>query len=91
MCGSPDGRRLAYASANGTLSITGLSRSPSDTRVLSAVDAARGVVQWSPDGRWIAFSRSGQGLVIARSDANTIDWVLDDRGSGPRWRPARGE
>ena len=88
---SPEGRRVAYASAGRTLKIVGFGRIPPDTRVLSAVDAERGAAQWSPDGRWIAFSRPGQGLIIARSDAYTIDWVLDERGSGPRWRPTRGE
>jgi hypothetical protein len=88
---SPDGRQLAYVGANGTLTVATFGDTAVASRARGTADADRGTLQWSPDGRWLAFNRTGRGLIIADSTSQAPDWVLDDGGSTPRWRPSRAE
>lgn len=40
---------------------------------------------WSPDGRWLAFTRNGQ-VMVARPDGTEVR-LLDTEGAGPMWSP----
>lgn len=88
---SPDGWQLAYVGASGTVTVATFGTAPVTARALGTADPDRGALQWSPDGRWLAFNRTGRGLILADSNAPSLEWVLDDGGSTPRWRPIRAE
>ncbi|HEX5502398.1 MAG TPA: hypothetical protein VFW96_07220 [Thermomicrobiales bacterium] len=97
---SPDGGRLAWKTWNGAVS-TGVRVydlaggglfavgeptyfGPPDW--YSAEDTERTGPQWSPDGRWIAFSRLGR-LSIAAATPPPTRWTLAAGGLWPAWRP----
>jgi TolB protein len=100
---SPDGKSLAAIDGNGGVKIVDLLSGAE--RTLVGPDGPNWSVApaWSPDGRWLAFSRWGKGsgppgqegnkrsIWIVRSSGTDEQKVIDgpDDYSAPSWGPAR--
>jgi TolB protein len=99
---SPDGRRLVYsalagrpaANWEGSFELYSIRSDGTGRRRLTDNDALDGWAEWSPDGRFIAFTRErrpgGIGdLWIMRADGSRERHVLHDA-TGAYWQPLPG-
>lgn len=91
---SPDGTKLAYrlgpdtglrirAFAGPDAAAAPFALGPIDSRPTTGGAV---VAEWSPDARWIIFSRQGR-LEIAATTPPARSWTLTTSSAAPSWRP----
>jgi Tol biopolymer transport system component len=87
-CFSPDGSAILFTSTRGgTLGLWQAARSDSTAKPQRICDGDQG--EWSPDGKRLAFRRSGKLVVrdVAGGAEKTISPPDFDKCSGPAWSP----
>jgi tricorn protease len=89
---SPDGKWVAYTDKNEELWMIDVERK-TDTRILKTDEGGIGELSWSPDSRWLAFSKTAPNFfnqisLYHLSDGKFLDLTTDRVDSyAPVWSP----
>jgi tricorn protease len=89
---SPDGKRIAYTDKNEELWIFTIDEKK-NTRILKTEEGGPGGLAWSPDSKWLAYSRSAgnffnQICLYNVENGKTVDLTSDRVDSyNPAWSP----